>query len=199
VDTDATRDEQAARAAGRQAVGAETLTGWMRLALAEAEVATAHGDVPVGAVVVGPDGAVIGRGRNRREADADPTAHAELNAMRAAAAALGRWRLDDCTLVVTLEPCAMCAGAMVQARLARLVFAAPDPKAGAVGSLVDLVRDPRLPHRAEVVDGVLADDSAALLRAFFRARRRGSARDQNSYTAQRQGARVDEWDGLENR
>jgi tRNA(adenine34) deaminase len=149
----------------------EELAGWMRLALAEAEAATGHGDVPVGAVVVGPDGAVIGRGRNRREADADPTAHAELNAMRAAAAALGRWRLDDCTLVVTLEPCAMCAGAVMQARVGRLVFAAPDPKAGAVGSLVDLVRDSRMPHRAEVVHGVLAEDSAALLRAFFRARR----------------------------
>jgi tRNA(adenine34) deaminase len=149
----------------------EQLAGWMGLALAEAEAATAHGDVPVGAVVVGPDGTVIGRGRNRREVDADPTAHAELNAMRAAAATLGRWRLDDCTLVVTLEPCAMCAGAVMQARVGRLVFAATDPKAGAVGSLVDLVRDPRMPHRAEVVEGVLAEASAALLRSFFRARR----------------------------
>ena len=149
----------------------EQFAGWMRLALAEAEAAAAHGDVPVGAVVAGPDGAVNGRGHNRREADADPTAHAELGAMRAAAGVLGRWRLDDCTLVVTLEPCAMCAGAVMQARVGRLVFAAADPKAGAVGSLVDLVRDRRMPHRAEVVQGVLAEDSAALLRAFFRARR----------------------------
>jgi tRNA(adenine34) deaminase len=146
---------------------------WMLVALGEARAAVGHDDVPVGAVVVGPDGVELGRGRNRREELGDPTAHAEVLAMRAAAAALGTWRLDGCTLVVTLEPCAMCAGAMVQARLARLVFGADDPKAGAVTSLVDLVRDPRLPHRVEVARGVLAADCAELLRAFFRARRAG--------------------------
>ena len=144
---------------------------WMRMALAEAEAATATGDVPVGAVVVGRDGAPLGLGRNRREERRDPTAHAELEALRAAAAALGRWRLDGCTLVVTLEPCSMCAGALVQAPVSRLVFGADDPKAGAVSSLFDLVRDPRLPHRAEVLRGVLADECAGLLAEFFRARR----------------------------
>jgi len=144
----------------------------MWVALEEARAAAEHDDVPVGAVVIGPDGAELGRGRNRREQTADPTAHAELEALRAAAQTLGRWRLDGCTLVVTLEPCAMCAGAIIQARVARLVYGADDPKAGAVSSLFDLVRDPRLPHRAEVCGGVLADDCAALLRAFFRARRR---------------------------
>src|SRR5919197_4973310 len=144
---------------------------WMRLALDEATAALGHEDVPVGCVVVDERGTVIGRGRNRREESADPTAHAELVAMREAAATLGRWRLDGCTVVVTLEPCAMCAGALVQARVARLVFAADDPKAGAVTSLFDLVRDPRLPHRLEVRRGVLAGESAALLRAFFAARR----------------------------
>jgi tRNA(adenine34) deaminase len=146
---------------------------WMRVALGEARAGVGHDDVPVGAVVLGPGGAELARGRNRREELGDPTAHAEVLAMRAAAAALGTWRLDGCTLVVTLEPCAMCAGAMVQARLARLVFGADDPKAGAVTSLVDLVRDPRLPHRVEVARGVLAADCAELLRAFFRARRAG--------------------------
>jgi tRNA(adenine34) deaminase len=146
---------------------------WMRVALEEARAAVGHDDVPVGAVVVGPDGAPLGRGRNRREGSADPTAHAEVLAMRAAAAALGSWRLDGCTLVVTLEPCAMCAGALVQARVARLVFGADDPKAGAVTSLFDLVRDPRLPHRVEVVRGVLAQECGELLQAFFRARRAG--------------------------
>lgn len=144
---------------------------WMRAALDEARAAPGHDDVPVGAVVIGPDGAELGRGRNRREESRDPTAHAELEAMRAAAKKLGRWRLDGCTLVVTLEPCAMCAGAAAQARLARLVFGADDPKAGAVTSLWDLVRDPRLPHRVEVSQGVLAEECAEVLRAFFRARR----------------------------
>ena len=163
---------------------------WMRVALDEARAAPGHGDVPVGAVVVAPDGAELARGHNRREQRRDPTAHAELEALRAGAATLGTWRLDGCTLVVTLEPCAMCAGALVQSRIARLVFAADDPKAGAVTSLFDLVRDPRLPHRVEVHRGVLAEDSTALLRSFFTSRR---------YTPQRQGARVDEWGGLENR
>ncbi len=163
---------------------------WMRDALDEARAALDHDDVPVGAVVVAHDGTELARGHNRREQRADPTAHAELEALRAAAAALGSWRLDGCTLVVTLEPCAMCAGALVQSRVARLVFAADDPRAGAVTSLFDLVRDPRLPHRVEVQRGVLADASTALLRSFFTSRR---------YTPQRQGARVDEWGGLENR
>jgi tRNA(adenine34) deaminase len=144
---------------------------WMRQALEEARAAAAHGDVPVGAVLVSPDGAVLGRGRNRREQRADPTAHAELEAMRAAASALGGWRLDGTTLVVTLEPCAMCAGAIVQGRVARLVFGADDPKAGAVTSLWDLVRDPRLAHRVEVRRGVLVDECAAVLRSFFDHRR----------------------------
>jgi tRNA(adenine34) deaminase len=143
----------------------------MRVALEEARGALDHADVPVGAVVVGPDGRELGRGRNRREATGDPTAHAELEALRAAARRLGGWRLDGCTLLVTLEPCAMCAGAIVQARLARLVFAADDPKAGAVTSLWDLVRDPRLPHRLQVSRGLLADESAALVRGFFAGRR----------------------------
>ena len=143
----------------------------MGLALGEARAALATEDVPIGAVVVGLTGEVIGRGRNAREAAADPTAHAEILALRAAAAEIGSWRLDGCTLVVTLEPCAMCAGAVVLARVARLVYGAADPKAGAVGSLWDLVRDRRLSHRPEVVSGVLADECAALLHEFFDAHR----------------------------
>jgi len=139
----------------------------MGAALAQAQLALATGDVPVGAVVVGPDGAVLGRGHNAREADGDPTAHAEVLALRAAAAALGRWRLDDCTLVVTLEPCLMCAGATVLARVPRLVLGAWDPKAGACGSQWDVVRDRRLNHRVEVVGGVREPECADLLRAFF--------------------------------
>ena len=144
---------------------------WMRLALDEARLARATGDVPVGAVVVDADGAVVGRGRNAREAAADPTAHAEILALREAAARLGSWRLDGCTLVVTLEPCTMCAGALVLARVARLVYGAVDEKAGAVGSLWDVVRDRRLNHRPEVVAGVLADEAAEELRSFFRTHR----------------------------
>jgi tRNA(adenine34) deaminase len=125
----------------------------------------------VGAVVVGPDGALLARGRNAREQDGDPTAHAELVALRAAAAAVGRWRLDGCTLVVTLEPCAMCAGAVVLSRVERLVYGATDPKAGAAGSLYDVPRDPRLNHRVQTVAGVRAEECADLLRRFFRARR----------------------------
>jgi tRNA(adenine34) deaminase len=139
----------------------------MRLALTEAAAALATGDVPVGAVVLAPGGGVIGVGRNLREATHDPTAHAEVVALREAARALGSWRLDDCTLVVTLEPCTMCAGALVLARVARLVFGADDPKAGAVGSLWDVVRDRRLNHRPEVVSGVRAEESTALLDGFF--------------------------------
>ncbi len=143
----------------------------MREALAEARAATATGDVPVGAVVVGPDGVVIARGRNAREATGDPTAHAEVLALRGAARLLGRWRLDDCSLVVTLEPCAMCAGALVLARVPRLVLGAWDPKAGACGSVHDLVRDRRLNHRVEVVAGVLAEECGEVLRTFFERRR----------------------------
>ncbi|MEE4541226.1 nucleoside deaminase [Streptomyces sp. V4-01] len=146
----------------------------MRLALAEAERAPLTGDVPVGAVVLGQDGAVLARACNEREATGDPTAHAEVLAVRRAAAALaaatgaGEWRLTGCTLVVTLEPCTMCAGAIVLSRLDRVVYGAPDPKAGAAGSLWDLVRDRRLNHRPEVIAGVLPTESAALLTRFFR-------------------------------
>lgn len=143
----------------------------MRLALQEAHAALATDDVPVGAVVLDAEGRAVGAGRNRREADGDPTAHAEVVAIREAAAALGTWRLEGCTLVVTLEPCTMCAGAIVLARLDRVVFGADDPKAGAVGSLWDVVRDRRLNHRPEVVSGVLADDCAEVLRGFFAAHR----------------------------
>jgi len=139
----------------------------MRAALEEARAAPATSDVPIGAVVLDDSGSVVGRGRNRREADADPTAHAEVLALREAAAARGEWRLSGCTLVVTLEPCTMCAGAVVLSRLDRLVFGAYDDKAGAVGSLWDVVRDRRLNHRPEVVAGVLAEESAALLLHFF--------------------------------
>jgi tRNA(adenine34) deaminase len=125
-------------------------------------------DVPVGAVVIGPDGTELGSGRNEREATGDPTAHAEILALRRAAATRGGWRLDGCTLVVTLEPCTMCAGALVLARIATLVFGAWEPKTGAVGSLWDVVRDPRINHRPEVYAGVLADECAALMRSFFR-------------------------------
>ncbi|HEY6796107.1 MAG TPA: tRNA adenosine(34) deaminase TadA [Kineosporiaceae bacterium] len=145
----------------------------MRHALAEAALAARTGDVPVGAVVLGPDGGLLGAARNAREADADPTAHAEVLALRAAGGALRRWRLVGCTLVVTLEPCTMCAGALVLARVSRLVFGAWDPKAGAAGSLRDVVRDTRLNHRVEVVGGVLEIQSRALLEDFFGARRDG--------------------------
>lgn len=148
--------------------------GPMRLALAEAEVALSGDDVPVGAVVLDENGAVIGTGRNTREAEGDPTGHAEVVALRAAAAARGEWRLTGCTLVVTLEPCTMCAGALVLARVERLVFGAYDDQLGAVGSLWDVVRDRRLNHRPEVVAGVLAAESTALLDDFF-ARHRGTA------------------------
>lgn len=143
---------------------------WMGRALEQARLALDHGDVPVGAAVEHA-GRLVAAAHNRREADQDPTAHAELLAVRAAAAALGSWRLDHCTLYVTLEPCAMCAGALVLARLPRLVFAAADPKGGAVGSLWDLPRDPRLNHRVEVDSGILADECGDLLRRFFQARR----------------------------
>ena len=147
----------------------------MTLALDEARLALAHDDVPIGAVVL-RDGDVIASRHNERERDADPTAHAELLALRDAAAVVGRWRLDDCTLVVTLEPCVMCAGAVVNARLGRLVFGATDPKAGAVGSLYDVPADARLNHRPPVTGGVLAAECGDLLRAFFAARRTAADR-----------------------
>lgn len=146
----------------------------IRLALVEAGRTARSGDVPVGAVVLDLAGRVIGRGYNRREADGDPTAHAEVLALREASRAAGVWRLAGATLAVTLEPCTMCAGALVLARVDRLVFGAFDPKAGAVGSLWDVVRDPRLNHRPEVVGGVLEDECAALLREFFGGHRRGT-------------------------
>ena len=139
----------------------------MEAALEEARAALATDDVPIGAVVLAPDGTTVGRGRNLREAEHDPTGHAEVVALREAARARGEWRLDGHTLVVTLEPCTMCAGAAVLARVERVVFGAWDPKAGAVGSLWDVVRDRRLNHRPEVLAGVLADESSALLEGFF--------------------------------
>jgi tRNA(adenine34) deaminase len=143
---------------------------FMRLALREAERALEHEDVPVGCVVV-LDGEVVAAARNERELREDPTAHAEVLALREAAKHVGRWRLDGCALYVTLEPCAMCAGAIVLARLPRVVFGALDPKTGAAGSVFDVLSEPRLNHRPEVAAGLLADDSAALLRAFFASRR----------------------------
>jgi tRNA(adenine34) deaminase len=139
----------------------------MGLALAEASLAPDHGDVPIGAVVLSASGAVVAAAHNERELAADPTAHAEVLALRRAAAALGTWHLDGCTLVVTLEPCTMCAGALVLARIGRLVFGAYDEKAGAVASLWDVVRDPRLNHRVDVVGGVLAEQCGEPLRQFF--------------------------------
>lgn len=144
--------------------------GWMRMALEEARRAAAAGDVPVGAVIV-RKGELLATGRNRREVDGDPTAHAEIVALREAARQLGRWYLDDTTIYVTLEPCPMCAGAIVAARVARLVFGSADPKGGAAGTLYNIVQDPRLNHRVQVTSGVLAEESAELLRAFFRQRR----------------------------
>jgi tRNA(adenine34) deaminase len=140
-------------------------------ALAEARRAAGIGEVPIGAVVV-RGGKVVGRGHNRREIDGDPLAHAEILAIRQAAEAVGGWRLAGCTMYVTLEPCAMCAGALVNGRVERLVYGAPDPKAGYCGTLGDLVRDPRLNHRLEVTAGVLESESAALLRGFFASLRR---------------------------
>ncbi|MEV5593882.1 tRNA adenosine(34) deaminase TadA [Streptomyces sp. NPDC052496] len=145
-------------------------TAAMRRALDEAALAPGTGDVPVGAVVLSADGTVIGTGRNEREATGDPTAHAEVLAVREAARTVGSWRLTGCTLVVTLEPCTMCAGAIVLSRLDRVVYGAADEKAGAAGSLWDVVRDRRLNHRPEVITGVLADPCATLLTTFFRSR-----------------------------
>ncbi len=143
----------------------------MRAALEQADLAPSHDDVPVGAVVLGPDGEVVARAHNEREGTGDPTAHAEVLALRAAAAGRGQWRLSGCTLVVTPEPGTMCPGAPVLARVDRVVFGAVDPKAGAAGSLWDVVRDRRLNHRPEVVRGVLEQDCADVLRRFFEGRR----------------------------
>lgn len=145
-------------------------TDWMRLALEEAVKALEHGDVPIGALAV-RDGEIIGRGHNCRERDQDPTAHAEMIALRAAAHAVGHWRLDDVTLYCTLEPCAMCAGAMVLARLPRLVYATIDPKAGAAGSVLNILDHPQFNHRVGVTSGLLAEEAAAQIRAFFAALR----------------------------
>jgi tRNA(adenine34) deaminase len=144
----------------------------MRRALELAARAAEAGDVPVGAVVVGPGGEVLGEGWNLREAEGDPTAHAEVVAVRAAAGRLGTWRLEDCTLVVTLEPCPMCAGAVVLSRLERVVFGAWDPKLGACGSVWDVPRDRRTTHRAEVVGGVLEEECGEVVRRFFDGHRR---------------------------
>jgi tRNA(adenine34) deaminase len=144
---------------------------WMRRALAVASSSSLSDDVPVGAVVFGPDGMELAQGRNERELTRDPTAHAEVLALRRAAAALGTWRLDGCALVVTVEPCTMCAGAAVLARVSTVVFGAWEPKTGAVGSLWDVVRDRRLNHRPEVVSGVAAKECGDLLATFFRERR----------------------------
>ncbi len=150
---------------------AERYGASMALALEEATAALAHGDVPVGAVVVGPDGSVLARRHNERELAGDPTAHAELLALRDAAAHLGRWRLDDCVWSSTLEPCPMCAGAALAARIGTVVFGAADPKAGACGSLYNLAADPRLNHDMAIVSGVGEAEAAALLKAFFAERR----------------------------
>lgn len=144
---------------------------WMRAALREAEAAAEVGDVPVGAVVVGADGALLAVGRNGREADHDPTGHAEIYALRRAAAALGHWRLEGATLYVTLEPCPMCAGALVNARVARVVYGCADPKAGAVDTLFAIGQDPRLNHRFLVERGVLGEACSGVLKSFFGALR----------------------------
>ena len=144
----------------------------MRLAIEEAQRALSHDDVPVGAVILGPDGEIVGRGHNERELLQDPSAHAEMLAIRAAAARVGSWRLLDTTLYVTLEPCAMCAGAIVLARIPTVVFGTADPKAGAAGSVLDILAEPRLNHRPTVVGGVLQPECARLLLDFFAARRR---------------------------
>jgi tRNA(adenine34) deaminase len=150
---------------------------FLRAAIAEAEAAERDGEVPVGAVIV-HSGEIIARGNNRVLRDSDPTAHAEIVAMRAAGAALGNYRLEDCTLYTTLEPCAMCAGAILHARIARLVYAASDPKAGACGSVLSVMNHPQLNHKVEVVSGLLAGECGAMLTNFFRARRGAKSFDE---------------------
>ena len=165
----------------------------MDVALSEARQAVVHGDVPVGAIVVRA-GIVVASRHNERELTGDPTAHAEILALRDAAARVGHWRLDDCAMVVTLEPCPMCAGAMVNARLGHLVYGATDPKAGAAGSLMTLTADPRLNHRIPTERGIRAAEAAELLVGFFAARRTPTGT-----LSAGKGARADEWDGLESR
>ena len=149
-----------------------TSESWMRQAITEAQLAHTAGDVPIGCVIVHKHtGRIIGRGRNRRELDSDATAHAEIVAIRQAGAELKSWRLVDCVLVVTLEPCPMCAGAIVNARIPELIYGCADPKAGAVHTLFQLCQDPRLNHRVEVIAGVLSDECAELLRDFFKQQR----------------------------
>jgi tRNA(adenine34) deaminase len=148
---------------------------FLRAAMAEARAAEAAGEVPVGAVVVGPAGDIIARGNNRVLRDHDPTAHAEIVALRAAGLTLQNYRLNNCTLYVTLEPCAMCAGAILHARIARLVYAAPDPKAGACGSVLSVMNHPQLNHKVEVISGLLAEECGSLLQSFFRARRNSAS------------------------
>lgn len=150
---------------------AAPLTEAMRRALELAADAADAGEIPVGAVVLAADGSVLGEGRNTREQSHDPTGHAEVEALRKAASAIASWNLEGCTLVVTLEPCVMCAGAILQSRVSRVVFGAWDEKAGAAGSMYDVLRDRRLPYRAEVVGGVCEEEAAALLHAFFTSRR----------------------------
>lgn len=143
----------------------------MRAAILQAKAALAADDVPVGALIINPAGSIVGRGNNQREELNDPTAHAEIVAIRQAALTTGNWRLDGHTLVVTLEPCAMCAGAIAQSRVKTVAFGAWDPKAGAVGSVWDILRDPRSPHQVEVISGVLEEECAELLREFFKGKR----------------------------
>jgi tRNA(adenine34) deaminase len=148
----------------------------MRLAIAEAQAAEAAGEVPVGAIIVGPTGEIVGRGNNQVLRSSDPTAHAEIVALRQAGLTLGNYRLLDCTLICTLEPCAMCAGAILHARIARLIYASKDPKAGACGSVLSVMNHPQLNHRVDVTAGVLADECSSMLTNFFR-RRRNKAND----------------------
>src|SRR5689334_9106703 len=155
----------------------ERYAAWMGLALDLAAAAAREGDVPVGAVVVAPSGEVVGEGRNLREVNGDPTAHAEVVALRAAARAVGEWRLEDCTLVVTLEPCPMCAGALMLARISRLVLGAWDPKLGATGSVWDIVRDRRATHRVEVIGGVREAECSEMLVEFFTTHRLSPMRE----------------------
>lgn len=149
-------------------IGYEQHCEWMDVALEQAKLTTESEDVPVGAIIVGPDGRVLATGHNTKERDADPLGHAEVNAIRAATEKLGSWRLEDCTLVVTLEPCVMCAGAILAARIPTVVFGAWDEKAGAAGSVHDLLRDRRLNHRVEVFTGVREQECGSLLTDFFR-------------------------------
>lgn len=160
----------------------QTAERWMQLAIAEAHAAEQAGEVPVGALVLSPAGEIIGRGNNQVLRASDPTAHAEIVALREAGRALGNYRLLDCTLICTLEPCAMCAGAILHARIARLIYAARDLKAGACGSVLDVMNHPSLNHRVEVTEGVLADQCSAMLSDFFR-RRRVQALAQRKSTA----------------